>query len=202
MTTTVPNTTQPSAKKALTSPFPEVPRGNVMELRLRNFRQLYNSLDPSPFIEKDLDQDAEEFLISWAREIPRGQPLGLIVHLMESDPQVDESEVVTSAIRHYFEYRFDLKKRDLHEFFRQANTSLVIGLIVLTACTIVGLRIETAAGEQPWGILLRESLLIGGWVAMWKPLELFLYDWWPIRRTVRLFRRLATMPIQVETPKT
>ena len=24
--------------------------------------------------------------------------------------------------------------------------------------------------------------MIGGWVALWRPLEIFLYDWWPIRR--------------------
>jgi hypothetical protein len=51
---------------------------------------------------------------------------------------------------------------------------------------------------RPLGDLLRESLLIGGWVAMWRPLEIFLYDWWPIRSEVRLFDRLSTMPVQIQ----
>jgi len=45
--------------------------------------------------------------------------------------------------------------------------------------------------------VFRESLLIGGWVAMWRPLEIFLYDWWPIRAEVRLYDRLAAMPVRV-----
>ena len=42
--------------------------------------------------------------------------------------------------------------------------------------------------------IAEESLLIAGWVAMWRPLEIFLYDWWPIRAEARLLERLARMP--------
>jgi hypothetical protein len=45
--------------------------------------------------------------------------------------------------------------------------------------------------------IARESLLIGGWVAMWRPLEVFLYDWWPIRAEARLFDRLSAMTVRV-----
>jgi hypothetical protein len=37
---------------------------------------------------------------------------------------------------------------------------------------------------------------IGGWVAMWRPLEIFLYDWWPVVSDIRLFRRLAKTPVR------
>lgn len=33
------------------------------------------------------------------------------------------------------------------------------------------------------GITLRESLVISGWVALWKPVELLLYDWYHLRVT-------------------
>jgi hypothetical protein len=36
--------------------------------------------------------------------------------------------------------------------------------------------------------VIREGFLIGGWVAMWRPLEVFLYDWWPNRQS-QLLRR-------------
>jgi hypothetical protein len=47
--------------------------------------------------------------------------------------------------------------------------------------------------EGRLGAVLHESLVIGGWVAMRRPLEIFLYDWWPVRREVKLYRRLARM---------
>jgi len=47
-----------------------------------------------------------------------------------------------------------------------------------------------------------EGFLIGGWVAMWRPLEVFLYDWWPIRAEGRLLKRLSTMPVRIEYKET
>jgi hypothetical protein len=44
---------------------------------------------------------------------------------------------------------------------------------------------------------LREGFLIGGWVAMWRPLQVFLYDWWPIRAEARLFDRPSGMPVRI-----
>ncbi|HKW49195.1 MAG TPA: hypothetical protein VJN70_17205 [Gemmatimonadaceae bacterium] len=48
------------------------------------------------------------------------------------------------------------------------------------------------------GNLLRESLAIGGWVALWRPMKIFLYDWWPIRDEVSRFDRLAAMPVRID----
>jgi hypothetical protein len=39
-------------------------------------------------------------------------------------------------------------------------------------------------------------MIIGGWVAMWRRLEIFLYDWWPIRSERKLFDRLSAMPVR------
>jgi hypothetical protein len=36
---------------------------------------------------------------------------------------------------------------------------------------------------------------------MWRPLEIFLYDWWPLRRMVRLYRKLAAMPTELRARK-
>jgi hypothetical protein len=32
---------------------------------------------------------------------------------------------------------------------------------------------------------------------MWRPIEIFLYEWWPIRAEARLFDRLSAMMVSV-----
>jgi hypothetical protein len=54
-----------------------------------------------------------------------------------------------------------------------------------------------AFGDSPAVHVVQESLIILGWVANWKPLETFLYDWWPERRRLGLLRRLARARIVV-----
>jgi hypothetical protein len=52
-------------------------------------------------------------------------------------------------------------------------------------------------GDDRWGQIVQEGLIIVGWVANWRPIEIFLYDWWPIVRRRRLYRRLASATVEV-----
>lgn len=69
---------------------------------------------------------------------------------------------------------------------------------MLAASVLAGDLVAAALANRRAGELLRESLLIGGCVAMWRPLEVFLYDWWPIRAEARLYDRLGAMPVRIE----
>ena len=73
---------------------------------------------------------------------------------------------------------------------------MVIGLTFLLACML--LRQFAGSIDQPTlREVLKEGLVILGWVAMWRPLQIFLYDWWPIRHHARLYQRLADMPVRI-----
>lgn len=175
---------------------PSAPRHVRIEVRVADLKQLFNSMDPSPFKERDLDPHAEEFIVSWAREAPRGVPLALIVHV---DRQADATPEGTlgAAVNDFFRYRADMTRRRLRELFRVGRLSLAIGLLALTiAFGLVNLLGSILAGVR-FTDLLREGVLIGGWVAMWRPLEIFLYDWWPIRRDAQLYDRLGAMPVHI-----
>lgn len=177
----------------------EIPPGReVIEVRVAELSQLFNSMDPSPFHEKDLDDDAEEFIVSWAREIGREKPLALLVHLGQPSVLPDAGEVVSSATHAFFGRRSDLTRRRLRELFRTGRKSLVIGLVFLASSVAGGNWIVRALPDSGFAQLVRESLLIGGWVAMWRPLEIFLYAWWPIRNERRIYDRLANMPVRIE----
>ncbi len=65
--------------------------------------------------------------------------------------------------------------------FRRGRVSLLIGIAFLASSLIAGEMASQMLVANPFAEILRESLLIGGWVAMWRPLQIFLYDWWPLR---------------------
>jgi hypothetical protein len=86
--------------------------------------------------------------------------------------------------------------------FRRGRISLVIALAFLAASIAVGDAVARYLGAGRVSEVIREGFLIGGWVAMWRPLEVFLYDWWPIRAEGRLLQRLSTMPVRIEYKET
>jgi hypothetical protein len=93
--------------------------------------------------------------------------------------------------------RSQASRQRLKRLFKLGRTSLLIGMLFLVASFGLGGIIESALEGQRLGALFRESLVIGGWVAMWRPLEIFLYDWWPIRLERRLYDKLSAMPVRV-----
>lgn len=170
----------------------------VLALRLRDLSQLFNSLDPSPFHEKDLDPAAREYLIARARDEPRDTGLVVVVELEHTHPGEDTAAIVRDALHNDFSYQADLRRRELVDLFRQGRIALTIGVLFLGACLFAAQALESHP-QGPTRSILRESLVIVGWVAMWRPLEIFLYDWWPLARRIRLLMRLATCQVELRT---
>ena len=152
-------------------------------------------MDPSPFHERDLDDDAEEFIVGWAREFPRRDPVSLVVHVNQLPPHADAQHLLETAVHNYFAYRAKLNWLQFRHLLKQGRTSLIIGLAFLSACVLTSQLLRQQTGTLP--IVLREGLIIAGWVAMWRPMEIFLYEWWPLLRTGRLYEKLSRMGVEV-----
>ena len=168
----------------------------LIELKLLELNQLFNSMDPSPFHDRDLDRDAEEFIVSWAQEHPREHDLRLLIHLARPPAgELADLESVKDSIRHYFDYRAGLLWREFRLLMREGRASLLIGLGFIAVCQMAAQTL--LQGSQGWQAIAREGLTVLCWVALWKPIDLYLYRWWPRLRRRRLFQRLAVMDIEI-----
>lgn len=167
-----------------------------IEVRIRQLSELFNSMDPTPFHHRDLDQDAEEFLESWAMEFPPDSHFRILVHI-EQPPADDPLPIVTEAIHNFFDYKAVLAKRNLRLLLLEGRTSLLIGFTFLSAC-LLSADLLSAYSSGALLRALREGLVIGGWVAMWRPMQIFLYEWWPLARRQRIYRNLAQAHVRVQ----
>jgi hypothetical protein len=167
----------------------------LIEFRLHSVGQMFHTLDPSPFDEKDLDEDAAGYLLEACGEAGGGA-MRLAVNLPESQAQSDAARTLPDAINHYFAYRERQRRKEVARLLRYGAVSLLIGLVFLMAC--IALRRELMAGgyieDQS---IVDQGLLILGWVAMWRPIEVLLYDWWPLSRRGIVLRRLTAIPVEI-----
>lgn len=170
----------------------------AVELRLDRLARLYNSLDPSPFKEKELDAAADEYIVGSAHEAGN-RPMRLVVLLSEPEMRLAEPKDIVASIHSHFEWRAQVEQRRLRAELQRGRYSLAIGVLFLVAC--LAARQLIGASETGWHYILREGLLIIGWVAMWGPVEIFLYGWWPIAVRRRLFARLARIDVEVRPLK-
>jgi len=173
----------------------ESKHSRVIELGLHDMGQLFNSMDPSPLQNKDLNDDVEEFIVFSSEEYRPDQALALRIHL-EEWPAEDPTNLIQTSIHNYFAYRANLNDLAFRRLMRRGRASLLIGLLFLAACLITS-RLLVGDLRGTWAGIVRESLTIAGWVAMWRPMEIYLYDWWPLRRKSRLYQKLSQMPVQI-----
>lgn len=156
---------------------------------------MFDSLDPSPFIEKDLDSKAEEYIVDSFRELPPGTARTLVVHLDKPPTLPEQEKALGDAVREHFSRQARRLQRQLRTLIRRGVVSLGIGFGFLAL--VFAISQSVGQGGSALAQLLHQGLLIVGWVAMWRPLEIFLYDWWPIVGECRIYDRLSDIQVQI-----
>jgi hypothetical protein len=95
----------------------------LIELKLRDTRQLFNSFDPAPFIEKDLDDDAENYIIDAVHEVRAHGSKKLVVYLPRDQVASEEAQSIPPAIHAYFDYRAEHADVQLQRKLREGVVS-------------------------------------------------------------------------------
>jgi hypothetical protein len=167
-----------------------------LDLRVRELRQLFNSMDPAPFLNKDLDREAEAYIENWALGIASNSRLQLTIHVEQFPAEADPGQMVALAVHNYFEYKVERVRSELRQLLRLGRASLLIGVAFVTVCLLAADLMKQAGGGTTLTIA-REGLTIVGWVAMWKPVQIFLYDWWPLRRRIHVYKNLQYARVEV-----
>lgn len=149
-------------------------------------------MDPSPLQERSLNPEVADWIEEWAEDIDGDDPIVLEIYVGDGTVSGRETAIV-AGLRDHFEYRQWSAARRLSLLWRDGRISLAIGLTAIMVFTTASRLIGT--GKNPIIQVLHEGLIVVGWVSMWKPIEIFLYEWWPIRRELRAYRRLAAAEV-------
>lgn len=167
-----------------------------IEVRVKSSQQLFDARDPAPFRERDLDDDFVEYILSSAREFPISSPLKIVIYIEEVETKELPKDSIREAIRSYFSYKIDLQRGDLKTFIKRAQLFLLIGLATLVSCIWIAQSLKIPVPPGAIGVL-REGIVIFGWVSIWKPIELILFDWYPLFEKLRFYKKLQGTEIDI-----
>ena len=171
--------------------------GGDIEIRLRDLSQLFTGPDPSPFREGNLTTEAEEYFLQKAKELPKNQPIRIVIHLPANEATPRSPPDIAAAMTHHFASSANAESRKLRELFRTGRGAGLIGFATLATCLFLAWHVTENLSARPITRILQESFVILGWVSIWKPLEMFLYEWLPPDRRRRLFRRLSAAEVVI-----
>lgn len=163
-----------------------------IDIGLRSLDELFNSLDPSPLV----DRDIEDFIVDSVPEAPRGAQISLVLHLPIGHLSGLDPAALEQSITNYFSFLEARQTRQLRLFLKESRRDALVGLLFLIAC-IAGSQLVRALGPSMSTALISEGLIIIGWVANWRPVAAFLYDWRPMREKARIYARLSALRLQL-----
>lgn len=166
---------------------------NLIEINVKSLHQLFDARDPAPFRERDLDDDFIDYLNASIEALQFNSKLTLKILLQEAESSDFPAKLIEDSMRTAFKYRMELAQMQFKSSYRRAQVFLLIGFVFLFICLSLARLIPT---EGLW-ITIKEGLLIFGWVSIWKPIELVLFDWLPFFEKRRTFKRLSAAEIQI-----
>ncbi|WP_048068317.1 hypothetical protein [Methanoregula boonei] len=168
----------------------------LIEIKLNTVLQLFNSFDPAPFYEKELDTEAESYIVDTVQDFPTKTKFMIHIYLPAALAGTEEAKKIIPAIHNHFRYRMLVTERKFRARFRFGRYSLIIGLSFL-AIALIASQIVATANDSFAAQLVSYALLITGWVAMWQPVTTLLYELWPILRRKRVYEKISTMEIEI-----
>ena len=169
-----------------------------IEIELKSLMQIFNSFDPAPFHEKELDASAEVYIYNLVAEFPLKTPLELMIYLPSSETGKETGETLKEAIKNHFSYKNLLTDIELRRFLQRGRRNMAIAIVFLFLCLLIIGLLSTVEG----GLLktmLSEGLTIIGWVAMWEPVNVFLYGWWPLVQKKNIYNKILGMDVKVSS---
>jgi ABC-type spermidine/putrescine transport system permease subunit I len=172
-------------------------RAAVIEIALANPAQLLRDAAATPFGDGMLVPDAAAFIAGEAKHLPPAAPLRVRLLLPAALVGEPAASRMAPAVTSHFAGLADATSAEIRELFRDGRATLVVGLSVLVACLGTAFAVSGFAPSGPGQRIAQESLVILGWVSMWRPAEIFIYGWVPIMQRRKLLRRLAAAEVVV-----
>jgi len=170
----------------------------LIEIKLSSVLQLFNSFDPAPFHEKELDTAAEHYIIDTVKDFPAKTQFRIVIYLPDCKTCAEQAEKIPQAIRNHFKYKMRVQDRKFRVRFRHGRWTLLIGLSFL-AIALLARQVVSAylADNHLLAQIFADALLIIGWAAMWEPVTVLLYELWPIIRMKKTYERISQMEIEL-----
>lgn len=164
-----------------------------IDIFIENPDQLFDWKDPAPFRYRDLDDDFVRFVLQSAREIGN-QPFKIVINSSAKELVGTHETTLIEAIRQFFSYEKDLVRNEISSLFRYGRMTMFFAVVFLFTC----IRASTWLDRQTDSVFyhaVAQGLTILGWVAMWRPVNIFLYDWWPLYNKMTKYAELKDVEI-------
>jgi len=160
----------------------------VIEMALQEPSDIYDDKDPSPLRMRDFKKEVEKYITDCIREIPHAKKLRVEFYFYEFSNEAMEKELLKKSYHDFFAFEIKIKRFELREKIKRGIKSLLIGSTFLFFCILISHLIKDH-NDSIFKSFFLEGLNVLGWVSLWNPVQVFLYEIWPIVKERKIMER-------------
>lgn len=171
---------------------------HVVSIKISSWDDVFDSWDPESQSLGRLDHDWLQYVLARMEHLPSRDRIRLVLQADSKQLSQHSAQLVSDGIRHGLEKRREILTRRLRDNFKMGRKTFALGILILIffmTLSVLSQRLNLGSFQE----LFHEGFMIIGWVALWRPVETLLYDWWPIVAERKNVRRLLAGPITLVT---
>jgi hypothetical protein len=165
-------------------------------LRLNDIRDLFEKPEFDPLRGRYSELSGLEQITSELKPLSLQRPLRTTISLPRDKVAGDSARVASEAIHGYCDLRIRQIENEMASLRWQGIKALQTGILFLATCLLLSAFFgQLEVLPEFLRTFLSEGFLIAGWVSLWHPTEILLYEWWPYWRDKQLYKRIRDMEI-------
>jgi hypothetical protein len=172
-------------------------------LHLDQIGKFFSIPDPDPLAGNQIYETGIEFVYDQARASRVKNNLNLILYLPKDQLKNADEKVLKTGIVDYCKFQIYKLQNSLAMQKRQGRRTLWYGITILITCLLLsGLgfyltSIATTPLLYALGSFMFNGFMIIGWVSLWTPTSMLLFERWPDIISEITFKRIKEMTIEI-----
>lgn len=169
-------------------------------LKLDNIKHLFRDPEFDLFMPQTDSCSGIERIVNELKPTSLKDKVRTTISLPEHQLSENLEKLIIDALQRYCNDKIEKISNDIASLRGQGIRALRRGLLFLALCLIVSTLFDRIE-HLPILVhrFLNEGFLIAGWVSLWYPIELLLYEWSPLRRQKQIYEMIKDMEIKITT---
>lgn len=160
-----------------------------------------NILDLNKFFAKEhftgkkiIDPDADELIFEEAEKYKNDKDIKIVVVVKQKFDEVGEEHFKNKFKENYI-YKVEELTKDYKRHGKRFRVAFRNGSILLVICLGIG---YIAIGiNNVFGTIVNEIAIIAGWVAIWHPVEYYLFDRPIEKKRIKIYENLTRVEVEL-----
>ncbi len=164
----------------------------VISVAIEKYADIFNELDSSPFLRRDLNNHLRRFLEDCSSDIPLKNDIIVQFNVSQEKQDIGKEEKIKTGLKTYFSFVRNSQQKKVRNRYQKSTLYALASFLLLS----VSYSLRTASTGNIVFNTLVDGVNIGGWVFLWEAISTFAFKNRNVHAKYKHYKRFNNTPIR------